>query len=208
MRLNINPNRMELLKVRRRLILARRGHKLLKDKQDELVRQFILLLKNASDKRREIEKKLLVLYKNYIMTKAVQSKLATDYLISSSVQKVEIKRSQKIFMNIPFVEFSLNFSKIPSDEQYDFFNASSKMDFVLSNAKELLPQIINLSQSEFQLRLLALEIEMTRRRVNALEYIFIPSLLETTKYITMKMSELERDSITRLMRIKEIVRSH
>ena len=195
-----------MLKVRRRLILARRGHKLLKDKQDELVRQFVLLLKNASDKRREIEKKLLVLYKNYIMTKAVQSKLATDYLISSSVQKVEIKRSQKIFMNIPFVEFSLNFSQ--PDEQYDFFNASSKMDFVISNAKELLPQIINLSQSEFQLRLLALEIEMTRRRVNALEYIFIPSLLETTKYITMKMSELERDSITRLMRIKEIVRSH
>jgi len=199
---------MELLKVRRRLIIARRGHKLLKDKQDELVRQFILLLKKVSDLRREIEKKLSVLYKNYIMTKAVQSKVATDYLISSSAQKVEIERTQKIFMNIPLVEFSLNFSQTPSDEQYNFFNASSKMDFVMSNAKELLPKIINLSQSEFQLRLLALEIERTRRRVNALEYIFIPSLIETTKYITMKMSELERDSITRLMRVKEIVRSH
>ncbi len=197
-----------MLKVRRRLILARRGHKLLKDKQDELVRQFILLLKKASDKRREIEKKLLVLYKNYIMAKAVQSQKITDYLISSSAQKVEIERSQKIFMNIPLVEFSLSFPQTPSDEQYNFFNASSKMDFVISNAKELLPEIINLSQMEFQLRLLALEIERTRRRVNALEYIFIPSLIETTKYITMKMSELERDSITRLMRVKEIVRSH
>lgn len=197
-----------MLKVRRRLILARRGHKLLKDKQDELVRQFILLIKKASDLRSEIEKKLLVLYKTYIMTKAVQSKIVTDYLISSSAQKVEIKRSQKIFMNIPLVEFSLNFPQTLSDEQYNFFSSSSKMDFVISNAKELLPQIINLSQSEFQLRLLALEIERTRRRVNALEYIFIPSLLETTKYITMKMSELERDSITRLMRVKEIVRSH
>ncbi|MBI5573138.1 MAG: V-type ATP synthase subunit D [Elusimicrobia bacterium] len=206
MRLNINPNRMELLKVRRRLILARRGHKLLKDKQDELVRQFILLIKKTSDLRDEVEKKLSVLYKNYIMTKAVQSKVITDYLISSSAQKVEIKRHQKIFMNIPLVEFSLNFSQ--PDEQYNFFNASSKMDFVISGAKELLPQIINLSQSEFQLQLLALEIERTRRRVNALEYIFIPSLIETTKYITMKMSELERDSITRLMRVKEIVRSH
>lgn len=206
MRLNINPNRMELLKVRRRLILARRGHKLLKDKQDELVKQFILLFKKASDLRDKVEKKLLVLYKNYIMTKAVQSQKITDYLLSSSVQKVEIKRSQKIFMNIPLVEFSSNFPQ--SDEQYNFFNASSKMDFIMSNAQELLPQIINLSQSEFQLRLLALEIERTRRRVNALEYIFIPSLIETTKYITMKMSELERDSITRLMRVKEIVRSH
>ncbi len=195
-----------MLKVRRRLILARRGHKLLKDKQDELVRQFILLLKKASDLRSEIEKKLLVLYKNYILTKAVQSKVVTDYLLSSSAQKVEIERSQKIFMNIPFVEFSSNFSQ--SDEWYNFFNASSKMDFVITDAQELLPQIINLSQSEFQLRLLALEIERTRRRVNALEYIFIPSLIETTKYITMKMSELERDSITRLMRVKEIVRSH
>lgn len=195
-----------MLKVRRRLILARRGHKLLKDKQDELVRQFILLLKKSSDLRVEIEKKLLTLYKTYIMAKAVQSQVATDYLISSSSQKVEISKSQKIFMNIPLVEFSLNFSQL--DEQYNFFNASSKMDFVISNAKELLLQIINLSQSEFQLRHLALEIERTRRRVNALEYIFIPSLIETTKYITMKMSELERDSITRLMRVKEIVRSH
>lgn len=206
MRLNINPNRMELLKVRRRLILARRGHKLLKDKQDELVRQFILLIKKASDLREEIEKKLPALYKTYIMTKAVQSKAVTDYLISSSSQKVEIERSQKIFMNIPFVEFSLNFPQ--PDKLYNFFSASAKMDFVISGAKELLPQIINLSQMEYQLRLMALEIERTRRRVNALEYIFIPSLLETAKYITMKMSELERDSITRLMRVKEIVRSH
>lgn len=195
-----------MLKVRRRLILARRGHKLLKDKQDELVRQFILLLKKASDKRREIEKKLSALYKTYIMTKAVQSKITTDYLISLSAQKVEIGRSQKIFMNIPLVEFSLNF--LQPDGRYNFFNVTATMDFVISSAKELLPQIINLSQMEFQLRLLALEIERTRRRVNALEYIFIPSLIETTKYITMKMSELERDSITRLMRVKEIVRSH
>ena len=206
MRLNINPNRMELLKVRRRLILARRGHKLLKDKQDELVRQFILLAKKASDLRSEVEKKLSELYKTYIMTKAVQSQIITDSIISSSEQKVEIERSQKIFMNIPLDKFSLNFPQ--TDEQYNFFNASSKMDFVISNAKELLPEIINLSQSEFQLRLISLEIERTRRRVNALEYIFIPSLIETTKYITMKMSELERDSITRLMRVKEIVRSH
>lgn len=206
MRLNINPNRMELLKVRRRLILARRGHKLLKDKQDELVRQFILLAKKASDLRSEVEKKLSELYKTYIMTKAVQSQIITDSIISSSEQKVEIVRSQKIFMNIPLVEFSLNFPQ--ADEPYNFFNASSNMDFVISGAKELLPQIINLSQSEFQLRLISLEIERTRRRVNALEYIFIPSLIETTKYITMKMSELERDSITRLMRVKEIVRSH
>ena len=206
MRLNINPNRMELLKVRRRLILARRGHKLLKDKQDELVRQFILLAKKASDLRSEVEKKLSELYKTYIMTKAVQSQIITDFIISSSEQKVEIERSQKIFMNIPLDKFSLNFPQ--TDEQYNFFNASSKMDFVISNAKELLPEIINLSQSEFQLRLISLEIERTRRRVNALEYIFIPSLIETTKYITMKMSELERDSITRLMRVKEIVRSH
>jgi len=197
---------MELLKVRRRLILARRGHKLLKDKQDELVRQFILLAKKASDLRSEVEKKLSELYKTYIMTKAVQSQIITDSIISSSEQKVEIVRSQKIFMNIPLVEFSLNFPQ--ADEPYNFFNASSNMDFVISGAKELLPQIINLSQSEFQLRLISLEIERTRRRVNALEYIFIPSLIETTKYITMKMSELERDSITRLMRVKEIVRSH
>ncbi|PKM70702.1 MAG: V-type ATP synthase subunit D, partial [Firmicutes bacterium HGW-Firmicutes-18] len=120
-----------MLKVRRRLILARRGHKLLKDKQDELVRQFILLLKKTSDLRDEVEKKLSGLYKNYIIAKAVQSQKVTDYLISSSAQKVEIKRTEKIFMNIPLVEFFVNFSQ--PDEQYNFFHSSEKMDFVISN---------------------------------------------------------------------------
>ncbi|MFH0947677.1 MAG: V-type ATP synthase subunit D, partial [Elusimicrobiota bacterium] len=153
----------------------------------------------------ELEKELLSLYKNYIITKAIQSQKATDYLILSSEQKIDIEKTQRVFMSVPLIDFSFNFSQ--TDDQYSF-DASSKMDSVLFSARELLPQIINLSQLENQLRFLSLEIEKTHRRVNALEYIFIPSLVETIKYITMKMSELERDSITRLMRVKEIVRSH
>lgn len=195
-----------MLKIKRRLILARRGHKLLKDKQEELIRQFMILIKKVRSRRQDIEKKLLTIYDNFVFTTAVQSKSVTDYKILSSKQKFEVERKTRIFMNIPIAEFICKFTD--TDNGYEFFGTSVKMDFVFTSAKEIFPQLLKLAQEEKQLVLMSSEIEKTRRRVNALEYIFIPGLVDTIKYITMKMSEIERDSLTRLMRVKEIVRAH
>lgn len=197
---------MELLKIKRRLIIARRGHKLLKDKQEELIRQFMIMIKQIRKDRLDLEEKLLKVYRDYVFTTASQSKTVTDYKVLSSKQKIEIEKKLRNFMNIPVAEFSYRF--VPPDADYEFSGTSVKMDMVFDSAKELLPQLLKLAQEEKRLLRMASEIERIRRRVNALEYIFIPGLIETIKYITMKMGELERDALTRLMKVKDIVRSH
>lgn len=206
MRMNVNPNRMELLKIKRRLVIARRGHKLLKDKQEELVRQFLILIKQIRARRLDLENKLPAVYRNFVFATAAQSKTVTDYKVLSSNQKFGIEKKQKMFMNIPVAEFSYQF--VPDNIDYEFSGTSAKMDMVFNSAKETLPHLLKLAREEKQLLSMASEIERTRRRVNALEYIFIPGLLETIKYIAMKMGELERDALTRLMKVKDIVRSH
>ncbi|OQA89849.1 MAG: V-type sodium ATPase subunit D [Elusimicrobia bacterium ADurb.Bin231] len=206
MRLNVNPNRMELLKIKRRLIIARRGHKLLKDKQEELIRQFMILIKEVQNQRVELKKKLSQLYINYIMSVATQAKRITDYAVFSLGQELTVTKKQKIVMNMPIAEFTFVFGEITKN--YSLTDTSAKFDAVFRNSKEVFPMLLKLAEMERKLTVMAAEIEKTRRRVNALEYIFIPNLIETVKYITMKMSELERDALTRLMKVKEIVRSH
>lgn len=197
---------MELLKIKRRLIIARRGHKLLKDKQEELIRQFMILIKEVQNQRVELKKKLSQLYINYIMSVATQAKRITDYAVFSLGQELTVTKKQKIVMNMPIAEFTFAFGEITKN--YSFTDTSAKFDTVFRNSKEVFPVLLKLAEMERKLTVMAAEIEKTRRRVNALEYIFIPNLIETVKYITMKMSELERDALTRLMKVKEIVRSH
>lgn len=197
---------MELLKIKRRLIIARRGHKLLKDKQEELIRQFMILIKEVQNQRVELKKKLSQLYINYIMSVATQAKRITDYAVFSLGQELTVTKKQKIVMNMPIAEFTFVFGEITKN--YSLTDTSAKFDAVFRNSKEVFPMLLKLAEMERKLTVMAAEIEKTRRRVNALEYIFIPNLIETVKYITMKMSELERDALTRLMKVKEIVRSH
>ncbi len=206
MRLAINPTRMELLKLRRRIGIARRGHRMLKDKQDELVRQFLPLMEQAKKLREEVQEKLDKAYQFFLVARAIMSPEFIGEALMYPQFKTKISVQYKPLLNLRVPEVSLEYEGDICT--YGMVYTSAELDLALLEYRELLSLLIKLSALEKTLELLGLEIEKTRRRVNALEYILIPNLVETIKYITTKLTEIERDSITRLMKIKEIVRAH
>ncbi len=197
---------MELLKLRRRLVLARKGYNLLKRKQDELMRQFLDLLGQIGNLRTDIEQQLANAHRNFLMARSVMDNEDMEEAIMFPNQKLTLDVSTVPVMNLKLPRFEAQTEgKVYS---YGFSNTSADLDSALGAYSELLPQMLKLSQIERSLELLANEIEITRRRVNALEYVLIPNLIDTIKYITMRLDEMERSNLSRLMRIKEIVRSH
>ncbi|MGQ9608604.1 MAG: V-type ATP synthase subunit D [bacterium] len=197
---------MELLKLRRRLVLARKGYNLLKRKQDELMRQFLDLLSQIGNLRTDIEQKLANAHRNFLMARSVMDNESMEEAIMFPNQKLTLDVSTVPVMNLKLPRFEVKTEgKVYS---YGFSNTSADLDSSLGDYSELLPQMLKLSQIERSVELLANEIEITRRRVNALEYVLIPNLIDTIKYITMRLDEMERSNLSRLMRIKEIVRSH
>ncbi len=204
--LEVNATRMELLKLRRRLVLARKGYNLLKRKQDELMRQFLDMLGQIGNLRTDIEQKLADAHRNFLMARSVMDNEDMEEAIMFPNQKLTLNVSTVSAMNLKLPRFEAQTEgKVYS---YGFSNTSADLDSALGAYSELLPQMLKLAQIERSLELLANEIEITRRRVNALEYVLIPNLIDTIKYITMRLDEMERSNLSRLMRIKEIVRSH
>lgn len=204
--LEVNATRMELLKLRRRLVLARKGYNLLKRKQDELMRQFLDMLGQIGNLRTDIEQQLANAHRNFLMARSVMDNEDMEEAIMFPNQKLTLDVSTVPVMNLKLPRFEAQTEgKVYS---YGFFNTSADLDSALGAYSELLPQMLKLAQIERSLELLANEIEITRRRVNALEYVLIPNLIDTIKYITMRLDEMERSNLSRLMRIKEIVRSH
>lgn len=206
MRLDVHPTRMELLRLKRRVIVARRGHKLLKDKQDELMRQFMDLIKDVREIRTAVEKALEQAFQRFLF---VSSSMSTAYLeeaVGFPSKNIALKVSRRTVMNIALPEIE------PTVEGqircYGFATTSPELDVSLHALDRVVDEMIVLAQKEKWIQLLGEEIVRTRRRVNALEYLLIPNLEETIKYITMKLSELERSHLSRLMRVKEIVRGH
>lgn len=206
MRLNVNPNRMELLKIKKRLIIARRGHKLLKSKQDELVQQFIPLIKETVNLQKEVSKEMSYLYQKFAFARGLQLNQFLENSLKTGNIHLKIKLQYSPVLNLRIPDFSPEFDGEICN--YSFINTRSELDTTLISAKKILELLLKLSSSEKKVILIAQEIEKTRRRVNALEYIFIPNLLETIKYITVKLAEVEKDNLVRLMKIKEMVRSH
>ncbi len=206
MRLEVNATRMELLRLKKRLILARRGHKLLKDKQDELMRKFLDYVNLNKELREKIDKKLTDAFKKYYKTTLQYS---NNYLKSLFLkQESKITLDQKI---IPVMNLRLPTFKIELEgntHSFGYENIPIDLDLSLKNFFEVLKDLIKLSEIENNVKELSEEIEKTRRRVNALEYILIPNLEETIRYISMKISENERSNLTRLMKVKEIVEQH
>ncbi len=203
MRIAVNPNRMELLRLKRRLELARRGHKLLKDKQDELMKRFLPLIDEAKGLREEMEGSLLKASQRFLLARAVtRNEFLTEALIFPK-QRIDIEISMVPVMNLRLPQFKLSVEGEPFS--YGFVESPSDLDISISILSQILPKMVRLAQVEKWVKLLANEIEKTRRRVNALEYILIPSLEETIRYIGMKLSERERSTITRLMKVKEMV---
>ena len=204
MLLEVNATRMELLRLKKRLVLARRGHKLLKDKEDELMRQFLDLVNKNRDLREKLEAQLIAASQNFLMARAVMDRESMEEAIMFPKQKLELSVSTASIMNLRVPRFELKSEG--TVHSYGFVNTSAELDSALQLYSDLLPEMVKLAETEIAVQLLADEIEKTRRRVNALEYVLIPNLEETIRYITMRLSEMERSNLTRLMKIKEMVR--
>ncbi len=205
-RLNVNPTRMELTKLKKRLATARRGHKLLKDKRDELMKRFIELIKQNQELRLGMEQKAAECSRAFVMAGAVTSPEELSQALAYPSCSVEVQVSDKNIMGVTVPEFTYSVKEGSNDPYcYGFVNTCADLDSAVVKMNELLPVLLKLAGTEKAAQLLACEIEHTRRRVNALEYIMIPQLEETIKYITMKMEENERGNITRLMKVKDMV---
>ena len=205
-KLKVNPTRMALSELKLRLVTAKRGHKLLKDKQDELMRQFINLIKENKKLRMEVEKELSESFKSFLLASATMSPLFLESAVSFPKEKlsVEIKSKNIMSVNVPemkFVKKEMEGSIFP----YGFVQTSAELDDTVIKLQKVLDNLLSLAEIEKSCQLMADEIEKTRRRVNALEYSTIPNLEETVKDIRMKLDENERATITRLMKVKQML---
>lgn len=207
-RLNINPNRMELTRLKGRLSTSVRGHKLLKDKQDELMRRFIDLVRQNNVLRKEVEAELIEAYKDFILVGAVTSPEFLEEAVMYPREQINLEVTMKNVMSVmvPQMKFT---RKMEGDDSgiypYGFSGTSDELDRALAKLFSLLPKLLQLGEVEKTCNLMADEIEKTRRRVNALEYMTIPQLQETIKYIQMKLDENERSNTIRLMKVKSMM---
>lgn len=205
-RLNVNPTRMELSRLKTRLKTAKSGHKLLKDKQDELMRQFIGLVKENRKLRLKVEGKLQDSFKDFLLARGVMSDEMLEDAITFSQQElgVDIETKNVMSVNVP----KMTFNQTESDKvayPYGYAQTSADLDDAIEGLSKVMRNLLELAEVEKACQLMADEVEKTRRRVNALEYMTIPQLKETIRFIQMKLDENERGSITRLMKVKDMM---
>ena len=206
-RLNVNPTRMELSKLKIRLKTAARGHKLLKDKQDELMRQFIEMVKQNKKLREKVEEKLQNSFKDFLLARGVMSDEMLENAVAYPKEEISLNVKMKNIMSVNVPE--MTFVKKNTDEAniypYGFAQTSADLDDAIDGLNNIMSELLELAQIEKACQLMADEVEKTRRRVNALEYMTIPQLKETIRFIQMKLDENERASITRLMKVKSMM---
>lgn len=206
-RINVNPTRMELNNLKRRLITARRGHKLLKDKRDELVKQFMTIVKENKRLREICERMLGEAQNDFLLSRASIS----DQIIEESLMypkktiRLDVQTKNIMGVKVPVITDIDEEESDPNIYPYGILSTTAELDSALYNITEVIPYLIELAEKEKTVQLMASEIERTRRRVNALEYIMIPQFEETIKYITMKLEENERGNISRLMKVKDMM---
>jgi V-type ATPase, D subunit len=200
-KLNVNPTRMELTRLKAKLITAKKGHKLLKDKQDELMRIFIETIKKNKEMRMNVEKKLSLSLKNFTMAKSIISESVFEESLAIPKIKYEVDVTKRNVMSVRIPEITLE--KIGDENDlypYSFAQTSYELDLAIEDMSFVMNDLLQLAQIEKSTQLMADEIEKTRRRVNALEYMTIPQLEETIKFIRMKLDENDRAAIIRLMK--------
>ena len=205
MLLKVNPNRMELLRLKKRLVLAKRGHKLLKDKRDALIQEFIRIVKENKTTREELEDRLIKCYAIFSNASSLMSKITLEETLMFPKAKSTIEVTFKNIMSVNVPKYIFKYEG--NFYAYSLINTTPELDIALRNFYEILPLMLKLAELDKAVSLLADEIEKTRRRVNALEYVLIPDLEETAKFITMKLDEMARSTISAIMRIKEIIRA-
>lgn len=204
-RLNVNPTRMELRRLKTRLKTAVRGHKLLKDKSDETIRQFMLYVKENKRLREEIEGELSEALRSFLLSSAVTTSQVLEEAVAMPGFSVELETGEKNVMSVVVPEITVKEGDKKDLYPYSFASVSSELDGSIANLSELLTKLVKLAEVEKACDMLADEIEKNRRRVNALEYVMIPQLEETIKYITMKLDENERSNTIRLMKVKSMI---
>jgi V/A-type H+-transporting ATPase subunit D len=197
--------RMELLSTKKKLKLAIRGHKLLKDKRDELMKNFLALIKETKRRREELEKELENAYKSFLIARAMLSVQELENAFLYPRVRTTIAATTKTIVGVEVPEIKLNLSTV--DLGYSLVQTPIALDSALTYFHQALQKLALLAELECSSELLALEIERTRRRVNALEHILIPQLERKVKYIELRLEEIERANFCNLMRIKEIVRA-
>lgn len=205
--LRVNPTRMELSRLKKRLKTAMRGHKLLKDKLDELMKQFLDIVRHNRALRQRVEEGLMRSHGSFTVASAVMSPELLEQALLYPKQKVFLYLSFKNIMsvNVPSYQFYSENEKSGDIYPYGFAQTSGELDDSVHALSQVLQDMLELAQVEKAAQLLAQEIEKTRRRVNALEYVMIPQLNETIHYITMKLDENDRSNLTRLMKVKDMM---
>ena len=194
--ITVNPTRMELTRLKGKLRTAQRGHKLLKDKRDELMKQFLDTVREVRSLRAEVEEELMTVHKSFTVASALMSSEALEQALLYPKQSVELTMSFKNIMsvNVPVYDFQ---TKTKSDSDiypYGFAATSGELDTAVDALGKVFQKMLKLA-----------EIEKTRRRVNALEYVMIPNTQDAIRYITMKLDENDRATTTRLMKVKDMI---
>ena len=203
-RINVNPNRMELSKLKKRLVVARRGHKLLKDKQDALIKAFLERARAGKALREKVEAELQECYGTFAFSRAQTTPEILEQALIFPGARCTLSVAWRNVMSVMVPKYDVKQEGNPVN--YGFASVPLLLDVALEQFSKLILRLLELA-AEKAIRLMAGEIERTRRRVNALEYVMIPNLQETIRYISMKLDEQERSTLSRLMKIKEIVRS-
>jgi V/A-type H+-transporting ATPase subunit D len=205
--LNINPTRMELTRLKRRLAMARRGHKLLKDKRDELMRQFLEAVRENKKLRREVEEGIVRANQHMSVARSLMHNEALAVALMYHKQEMTLSVTEKNIMSVRVPKFQIELKTANKNDIYSYGYAftSFDLDDAVRALSDIMPDLLRLAEVEKACQLMASEIEKTRRRVNALEHVMIPQYQETIRYITMKLDENERSSITRLMKIKDMM---
>ena len=215
--LRINPTRMELKKLKTKLNTARRGHKLLKDKRDELMKQFLDVVKENKALREKAEKELEEVYASFTIAHAVSSPRMLEEALMLPKKQGTLNIDYKNVMSVISPVYTFSDSSVKAEAEasvssimtdalnYGFAFTSAELDNAVARLTALVPDLLLLAQSEKTAQMLAAEIEKTRRRVNALEYIMIPRYRDNIKTITMKLDENERSNTTRLMKVKDMI---
>ena len=215
MKLHINATRMELLKLRKRLAIATRGHKLLNDKLEGLMREFLSMLKEYKGRRIFVDRELPGIVKLFILAYVTSSKNRVIMALEQSKTAYKFTLKQRRILNVPIPYFS-----VPKDQSigqkdsihnlnniiaYSFLDTNSELDNAITRLRDFFPNIIKLAEFEQSVRVVAKEIGKTRKRVNALEFSVIPRMKEDLKFIRNKLDEIERSNISRIMKIKDIL---
>ncbi len=204
--LRVNPTRMELTRVKRRLVTAKRGHKLLKDKRDEMVRQFILLVRENHRLRQEVESELTGAIRVFALARSVTEPELMEEALLYPARNVQIDLDMRSILSVHVPTYKIvEGSMQETTLSYGLAETSAQLDVAIEGLADVLPKLIRLAEVEKACDLLADEIEKARRRVNALEYVMIPQFEETIRYITMKLDENERSATTRLMKVKSMI---